>query len=231
MFFFLCLTINIWDEIKRKYFFHKESKSLYHCTHHQSHCTHHKTQPLRILQKTNLIDLCLHGVHIQLTPICLAGLRDTIRVHRSQESPQHQRDCVIILEPCTQRQLQWRNLTSSPHKQGLSAIVESWENYLEPTWIAGYFKKYTEWFPSEEELSVCSQTAGWFLAPTDGFLVVIRHRKTNIIWYRLYVEPKKGYKWTYLQNRRKQTYGYQGGRGKGINWQIGIDIYVLLYMK
>ena len=191
MFFFLCLTINIWDEIKRKYFFHKESKSLYHCTHHQSHCTHHKTQPLRILQKTNLIDLCLHGVHIQLTPICLAGLRDTIRVHRSQESPQHQRDCVIILEPCTQRQLQWRNLTSSPHKQGLSAIVESWENYLEPTWIAGYFKKYTEWFPSEEELSVCSQTAGWFLAPTDGFLVVIRHRKTNIIWYRLYVEPKR----------------------------------------
>ena len=30
---------------------------------------------------------------------------------------------------------------------------------------------------------------------------------------------------------RKQTYGYQGGRGGGINWEIGIDIYTLLYIK
>ena len=30
---------------------------------------------------------------------------------------------------------------------------------------------------------------------------------------------------------RKQTYGYQGVRGGGINWEIGIDIYTLLYIK
>ena len=50
---------------------------------------------------------------------------------------------------------------------------------------------------------------------------------------------KKWYKWTYLQNRNrvtdveKQTYGYQGGKGAGggINWEIGIDIYTLLYIK
>ena len=30
---------------------------------------------------------------------------------------------------------------------------------------------------------------------------------------------------------RKQTYGYQGRRGGGINWEIGIDIYTLLYIK
>ena len=30
---------------------------------------------------------------------------------------------------------------------------------------------------------------------------------------------------------RKQTYGYQGGRGGGINWEFGIDIYPLLYIK
>ena len=29
----------------------------------------------------------------------------------------------------------------------------------------------------------------------------------------------------------KQTYGYQGVRGRGINWKIGIDIYTLLYIK
>ena len=31
---------------------------------------------------------------------------------------------------------------------------------------------------------------------------------------------------------RKQTYGYQGGKGGGgINWETGIDIYTLLYIK
>ena len=31
---------------------------------------------------------------------------------------------------------------------------------------------------------------------------------------------------------RKQTYGYQGGKWQGgINWEIGIDIYTLLYIK
>ena len=31
---------------------------------------------------------------------------------------------------------------------------------------------------------------------------------------------------------RKQTYGYQGGKaGGGINWEIVIDIYTLLYIK
>ena len=29
----------------------------------------------------------------------------------------------------------------------------------------------------------------------------------------------------------KQTYGYQGKRAGGINWEIGIDIYTLLYIK
>ena len=31
---------------------------------------------------------------------------------------------------------------------------------------------------------------------------------------------------------RKQIYGYQGGKGQGgINWEIGIGIYTLLYIK
>ena len=29
---------------------------------------------------------------------------------------------------------------------------------------------------------------------------------------------------------RKQTYGYEG-KGGGINWEIGINIYTLLYIK
>ena len=30
---------------------------------------------------------------------------------------------------------------------------------------------------------------------------------------------------------REQTYGYQGGKGGGMNWEIGIDIYTLLCIK
>ena len=30
--------------------------------------------------------------------------------------------------------------------------------------------------------------------------------------------------------RREQMYGYQGGKGSGINWDIGIDIYTLLIL-
>ena len=30
---------------------------------------------------------------------------------------------------------------------------------------------------------------------------------------------------------RTKTYGYQGISGEGINWEIGTDIYTLLYIK
>ena len=30
---------------------------------------------------------------------------------------------------------------------------------------------------------------------------------------------------------RKQTYGYQGGKGGGISWKIGIDTCTLLHIK
>ena len=33
------------------------------------------------------------------------------------------------------------------------------------------------------------------------------------------------------QGLRKQTYGYQMGRGGGINWEFEIEIYTLLYSK
>ena len=71
-------------------------------------------------------------------------------------------------------------------------------------------------------------------------------RKTNIIWYHLYVESRKmvqmnrfaGQK---LRHRcREQTYGHQGGTaaggvggggGGGMNWAIGIDMYTLMCIK
>ena len=48
---------------------------------------------------------------------------------------------------------------------------------------------------------------------------------------------KKWYKRTYLQDRNRVTdvennlMDTKGGRGGGMNWEIGIDIYTLLCIK
>ena len=34
-----------------------------------------------------------------------------------------------------------------------------------------------------------------------------------------------------IDRYRKQIYSYQGGKWGGINWEVGIDIYILLYIK
>ena len=55
------------------------------------------------------------------------------------------------------------------------------------------------------------------------------------MWYCLYVESKKWYKWTYLQNRnrlREWIYGYQGEVGmQKVDSEFGIDMYTLLCLK
>ena len=52
------------------------------------------------------------------------------------------------------------------------------------------------------------------------------------------MESKKWYKWTYLQNRNRVTdvenilIVTKGERERGgINWEIGTDIYTVLYIK
>ena len=42
---------------------------------------------------------------------------------------------------------------------------------------------------------------------------------------KLYTKQKQSYRC------RKQSYGYKGGRWGGINWEIGIDIHIILYIK
>ena len=47
----------------------------------------------------------------------------------------------------------------------------------------------------------------------------------SIMLINLFTKQKQSHRY------RKQTYGYQGKRRGGINWEIGIDIYTLLYIK
>ena len=48
--------------------------------------------------------------------------------------------------------------------------------------------------------AICSNMHG----PRDYHTKTFRH-KANIIWYHLYLESKKWYRWTFLQNRNKVT--------------------------
>ena len=48
----------------------------------------------------------------------------------------------------------------------------------------------------------------------------VRKKKTNTIWYHLYVESQEWHEWSYLWNRNRlshteQSYGCQGGSGAG----------------
>ena len=70
-------------------------------------------------------------------------------------------------------------------------------------------------------------------------LCELSQRKINILWYHLCTDSKKEkdtneliYK-TETDSLRKLTYGYQKGReeGGGIDWDLGTDMYTLLYFK
>ena len=68
-----------------------------------------------------------------------------------------------------------------------------------------------------------------------NILSEVTQKKTNTIWYYLYVESKKKwYKWTYLQNRKRFT-GLENkftvAGGEEIVRQFGMVMYTMLYLK
>ena len=75
--------------------------------------------------------------------------------------------------------------------------------------------------------------------PRDGHTEWSKSEREKQISYNIaYVRNlEKWYRWTYLQSRNRVTdvekklTVTKGGRGGGMNWEIGIDIYTLLYIK
>jgi len=66
----------------------------------------------------------------------------------------------------------------------------------------------------------------------------VRKRKTNIIWYHLFVESKIWHKWTYLQKRNRFTdienrlvVASGEGGGSGMDWEFGVSRCKLLHLE
>ena len=117
----------------------------------------------------------------------------------------------------------------------LFAIVNTWK---QPKWPSAeeWIKKIqyiqtVEHYPSikEEQNNVIFNNMN---GPRDYHTKQSKSkRKTNIIWYHLYVKSKTRHKWTYLWNRKKQTdiqnrlVVAKGKRSWGKDWELGISRY------
>ena len=125
----------------------------------------------------------------------------------------------------------------------LFTIARTWKQPKCPSteqWIKKTWYIYAmEYYSAIKKNEIMSFAATW-MDLEILILSEVSQTKTNIIWYHLYVESKKRVQMNLstIQNRntsyrcRKQTYGYQGVRvGEGINWELGINIYPLLYRK
>ena len=123
----------------------------------------------------------------------------------------------------------------------LFAIAKTWKQPKCPStdeWIKKMWYIYTmEYYSATKRNKIMSFAATWM----DLEIIIlseISQRKTDIRWYCLYAEfKKKRYKWTYLQKRNRLTENelmVPGGgeeKGGGIDWEVGIDMYTLLYLK
>ena len=90
----------------------------------------------------------------------------------------------------------------------LFAIAKTWKQTKYPLtdeWIKKIWYIYTmEYYTAIKKNEIMPFAATW-IDLENITLSEVRQRKTNILWYDLYVESKKGYKWTYLQNRNRVT--------------------------
>ena len=64
----------------------------------------------------------------------------------------------------------------------------------------------------------------------------VSQRKTNTIWYHLYMESKIWHKWIYLWNRNRLTdvenrLAKGEGVGRGMDWEFGVGRCKLLHLE
>ena len=129
----------------------------------------------------------------------------------------------------------WKGTFTTMFAAALFTITRTWQQPKCPSTeecIKKMWYIYTmEYYSAIEKNEIMPFAATWM----DLEIVIlseVRQRKTNIIWYCLHVESKKRVQMNLSTNKDvENNLWLPGGRGWGISWETGIDIYTLLYTK
>lgn len=112
------------------------------------------------------------------------------------------------------RTIIWKDTSTPMFIEALFTMARTWKQPKFPStekWIKKMWCIYNGILLShikEQNNAICSNLEIVILS-------YVSQRKTNIIWYHLYVKSKYRYKWIYLQDRNRirdvenKTYGYQ----------------------
>ena len=137
----------------------------------------------------------------------------------------------------------WRNHSSERY---MHPNVYCSTTYIARTWKQTKCLRTKEWIKkwymhTMEYYSVIKKNENNVIAATwmDLEMVILSNGRQNSIWYCLYVEYKNNMVQMNLFTKQKQTHrckknkliATKGEVGGGINLEIGIDIYILLYIK
>ena len=102
----------------------------------------------------------------------------------------------------------WKDICTPIYTAALFTIAKTWKQLKcssTEEWIKKMWYIYTmEYYSAIKKNEIMSFPATWM----DLEIVIlseVSQRKTNIIWYCFYVESKKLYQWTYLQNINRVT--------------------------
>ena len=117
---------------------------------------------------------------------------------------------ILLLGMYPQNNVLWKDTCTPMFTVALYTIAKTWkqpkcpltEEWIKKMW---YIYIYTREYHSAIKTSEILPLAATWMDLEIITLSEVSQTEKNIIWYHLYVESKKWYKWTYLQNRNIST--------------------------
>ena len=121
----------------------------------------------------------------------------------------------------------------------LFTIAKTWKQPKRPStdeWIKKVWYIHTmEYYSAIKRKEIIPFATTWMQLEIIT-LNEVRKRKTNTIWYHLYVESKIWHKWTYLWNRirdieNRLVVAKGEGGGRGLDWEVVVSRCKLAHIE